>query len=61
MTNNPLPPIVPGGEDSAAQDADVDATRTIDGEEVLDEDVNDDLVNSADADAIAADQEGESA
>ncbi len=58
MTNNPLPPIVPGGEDSAAQDADVDATRTVEGDEVLDEDVNDDLVNSADADAIAADQDG---
>jgi hypothetical protein len=48
MTNlNPLPPVGPGDDD------DVDATREVDGEEVLDEDANDDLVDSADADALA--------
>lgn len=54
--NNPLP-VVPSGENRGSDD-EVDATREIDGDEVLDTDVNDDLIDSADADALAA-QEGE--
>lgn len=51
--NNPLPPIVPGDADDGT-DRDVDPTREVDGEEVLDHDLDDDLVDSAEADEIAA-------
>lgn len=54
MTDNtPLPPAVPGGENQGA-DRDVDPTREVDGREVLDEDLDDDLIDSADADQLAA-------
>lgn len=49
MSNIPIPPIIPGGKDPGA-----DPTKDVDGTEVLDDDVNDDLVNSADADALAS-------
>lgn len=57
MSNNTPLPIVPDDQ-SRASDEDVDATREVDGDEVLDRDANDDLIDSADADALAA-QEGE--
>jgi hypothetical protein len=51
MTNlNPLPPAVPGDDEAGA---DLDPTREVDGDDVLDEDANDDLIDSADADALA--------
>ena len=57
MTNNnfaPIPPLVPRGDDDLEQ-----ATIERDGEVVLDPDVNDDLVDSADADRLAADPEAD--
>lgn len=54
MTTNPPPPIPPvpplGGDDEGT---DV-PTREVDGERALDEDANPDLIDSADADRIAA-------
>lgn len=47
MTTNSLPPIVPGPDDDAA-------TREVEGDEVLDADANDDVIDSADADRLAA-------
>ena len=40
---------------ACGSDSDDDATREVDGEEVLDPDANDDQVDSAEADRIAAD------
>lgn len=54
--NNPLP-VVPDDQNRSSDEG-VDATRQVDGDEVLDRDANDDLIDSADADALAA-QEGE--
>ncbi|GAA2068753.1 hypothetical protein [Microbacterium hatanonis] len=48
MTTNSLPPIVPG-----PGDAESNATKEVDGDEVLDADANDDLIDSADADRLA--------
>ncbi|MEV7692282.1 hypothetical protein AB0N73_03015 [Microbacterium sp. NPDC089189] len=53
MSNNTFPPPVPLPADGEPA---VDATREVDGEEVLDEDLNDDLVDSAEADRLAADE-----
>lgn len=51
----PLPPEpVPPEHDSPAFDPDEIATRDVDGERVLDPDANDDLIDSAEADRIAA-------
>ncbi len=44
--SNPTPPLFPHDDDPEV------ATRDVDGEAVIDEDTNDDLVNSADADRI---------
>ncbi|WDG17762.1 hypothetical protein [Microbacterium sp. Clip185] len=55
MSNNTFPPPVPLPGDGGA---DQDPTREVDGEEVLDEDLDDDQVDSADADRIAS-QEGD--
>ena len=55
MTNNnfaPIPPLVPRDDDDLEQ-----ATIDRDGEVVLDPDVDDDLIDSADADRLAADPE----
>jgi hypothetical protein len=52
MTNNPIPPVVPGGFGDG--DEPNDPVREVDGEEVLDEDANADLIDSADADRLAA-------
>lgn len=49
MTTNSLPPIVPRPDDDAA----TNATKEVDGDEVLDADANDDLIDSADADRLA--------
>ena len=59
MTNNnfaPIPPLVPRDE----ADHDIEqATIERDGEVVLDPDVDDDLIDSADADRLAADPEAD--
>lgn len=52
MSNTPFPPIIPGGD--AESDGGADATREVDGGEVLDTDANDELIDSADADALAS-------
>lgn len=49
--SNPTP-IVPAGD--GLDDSDSPATREVDGEEVLDADANDDLIDSADADHLAS-------
>ena len=54
MTSNPTPPIVPDPLDS---DLDEGVVEREDGERVVDPDVNDDLVDSADADRLAAGDE----
>ena len=57
MTNNnfaPIPPLVPRDDDDLEQ-----ATIERDGEVVLDPDVDDDLIDSADADRLAADPEAD--
>ena len=57
MTNNnfaPIPPLVPRDDDDLGQ-----ATIERDGEVVLDPDVDDDLIDSADADRLAADPEAD--
>lgn len=56
MTNNnfaPIPPLVPGDDNLD------EATIERDGEVALDPDANDDLVDSADADRLAADPEAD--
>ncbi|MFT4212896.1 MAG: hypothetical protein QM626_13615 [Microbacterium sp.] len=53
MSTGGFPPPIPLGDD----DTENPAIREEDGEEVLDEDVNDDLVDSAEADRIAAERE----
>ncbi|WP_243231095.1 hypothetical protein [Microbacterium sp. CIAB417] len=55
MSNNTFPPPVPLPGDG---ESDQEPTREVDGEEVLDEDLDDDQVDSADADRIAS-QEGD--
>jgi len=50
MSNNPF--SVPGRDDGTLDPA--DPTKKIDGERVLDPDANDDLVDSAEADRVAA-------
>ena len=57
MTNNnfaPIPPLVPRDDDDLEQ-----PTIERDGEVVLDPDVDDDLIDSADADRLAADPEAD--
>ena len=57
MTNNnfaPIPPLVPRDDDDLER-----ATIESDGEVVLDPDVDDDLIDSADADRLAADPEAD--
>jgi len=54
MTNNPLPPLPLGDDDHDADAVEADADAIIDDEDILDPDVNDDLVNSAEADRRAA-------
>lgn len=49
MSNNP--PIYPAGAFDGNDDE--AATREVDGDEVLDTDANDDLIDSADADRLA--------
>ncbi len=49
MSTGGLPPPLPLDDDGS----DDPAVREEDGEEVLDEDVNDDLVDSAEADRLA--------
>ena len=57
MTTNSLPPIVPGsGSDSDYADA---PTKEVDGENVLDTDADPDLIDSADADRLAATEPGD--
>lgn len=55
MSNNTFPPPVPLPGDG---ERDQEPTRDVDGEEVLDEDLDDDQVDSAEADRIAS-QEGD--
>ena len=55
MSNNTFPPPVPLGDDDPADEV----TREVDGDEVLDEDVDDDLVDSAEADRLAAETPAE--
>jgi hypothetical protein len=52
MSNNP--PIVPGPGAFGSDEADEAGLREVDGEIVLDGDANEDLVDSADADLLAA-------
>lgn len=54
--STPIPPLPPvDGDDDAATDAQGDdVTVDVDGTSVLDPDANDDLIDSADADRIAA-------
>jgi hypothetical protein len=49
MSNTGFPALPLPDDDSAG-----DATREVDDQEVLDDDVNEDLVDSADADRLAA-------
>ncbi|MDQ1205536.1 hypothetical protein [Microbacterium sp. SORGH_AS_0862] len=55
MSNNTFPPPVPLPGDG---ERDQEPTRDVDGEEVLDEDLDDDRIDSAEADRIAS-QEGD--
>lgn len=55
MSNNTFPPPVPLPGDG---DSDREPTREVDGEDLLDHDLDDDQVDSADADRIAS-QEGD--
>ncbi|UIN31000.1 hypothetical protein [Microbacterium binotii] len=55
MSNNTFPPPVPLPGDGEPDEA---PTREVDGKEVLDQDLDDDKVDSADADRIAS-QEGD--
>ncbi|WP_192900638.1 hypothetical protein [Microbacterium sp. RG1] len=55
MSNNTFPPPVPLPGDGEADGA---PTREVDGKEVLDQDLDDDKVDSADADRVAS-QEGD--
>jgi len=49
------PPVVPlPGDDDDVAGREDQATRETDGDEVLDPDASDDLIDSADADRIAA-------
>ena len=50
MTNNSFIPQVPLGDGDATEDA----VREVDGDEVLDQDIDDNQVDSADADRLAA-------
>jgi hypothetical protein len=53
MSNTtPIPPIVPGAD--AGQGGGTDATKDVDGVDVLDDDASDDLIDSAEADEIAS-------
>jgi hypothetical protein len=53
MSNStPIPPIVPGAD--ADEGAGTDATKDVDGVDVLDDDANDELISSTDADALAS-------
>lgn len=58
MSNQPIPAPMPlpgdHAHDGEHADAGLDATREVDGKEVLDPDANDDLVDSATADVIAS-------
>jgi hypothetical protein len=54
MDGGPIPPLVGLGGDDAPDPAEV-ATTEVDGEVVLDPDADDELIDSADADRIAAD------
>ncbi len=51
MTNLPLPPFLPVPDGAPEDEPVVD----VDGEDVLDPDANPDLIDSADADRLAAD------
>jgi hypothetical protein len=51
MSNPIIPPVPPVPHDADADDV---PTRDVDGERVLDPDVDDDLVDSAEADRVAA-------
>jgi hypothetical protein len=57
MSNPPLPfPLIPDDADGADRDdRETPITREVDGQEVLDHDIDDNQVNSADADRIAVD------
>ncbi|WP_191621829.1 hypothetical protein [Microbacterium caowuchunii] len=50
MTNNSFIPQVPLGDGDATEDA----VREVDGDEVLDQDIDDNQVDSAEADRLAA-------
>lgn len=54
--SSPTPPFVPSADDGDDDDLATDAVPTVDddGERVLDPDANDDLVDSARADRLAA-------
>ncbi len=51
--SNPVPPVPPVNPDDASYEG-PDIETEVDGEPILDPDVNDDLVDSADADRRAA-------
>lgn len=53
MTSNPTPPIVPGRADPFDRDPDEGVIEDED-RRVLDPDIDDDLIDSAEADRIAA-------
>lgn len=57
----PVPPLPPLGDDERPADPTVtedDVTTEVDGERKLDPDANDDLIDSAEADRIAAEEGG---
>ncbi|GAA4483806.1 hypothetical protein [Microbacterium panaciterrae] len=54
MTNNPQMPLIPH---DAEQDPDVPLMQDAGGDEKLDPDANEDLVDSAEADKLAAETE----
>jgi len=56
MTNNPPFPPLAGDDDESAEITGDDATVEVDGERTLDPDANDDLIDSAEADRIAAEE-----
>lgn len=54
MTNQPIPAPMPLGDADDTDRSEAVVTREVDGDEVLDRDANDDLVDSAEADRIAS-------